>query len=307
MKYISYILIILLLFSVSVSAQRIGKFEEEPTEEELGAPLFPGADFIRKTPGLNPIFETAVYISLVPIKDVDTFFKKRLQEKRIIYYSDDDTYLTAYLLKTWSKFPSSPTKEELERLENEPTVQVMYYDPNAYEPLAEFFEKIPGGKVKAATIRNGKTMIRYTYVRSEKSRSSKRIIGTWRETSRDLKQYFGSTIQFNEDGTYIFTLTPNNIAEMVKNPFLRKMFGIRNEEDLRKHIESINPETGKYSIMRNSITLASENPIDGQNLKSGLAKVGPVMLSMTLINKPRLTFMRRRQKPPTQTLRPKKE
>ncbi|MFC1537788.1 hypothetical protein ACFL6H_00030 [Candidatus Latescibacterota bacterium] len=307
MKYVSYILIVLLLFPVLVSAQRIGQFEEEPTEEEIGAPLFPGADFIRKTSGLNPIFETAIYISLVPMEIVETFFNKRLQEKRVIYYSDDDTYLTAYLLKTWSKFPSSPTKEELELLENEPTVQVMYYDPNAYEPLAKFFDKIPSGKKKALTLRNGQTMIRYTYVRSEESRSSKRIIGTWRETSRDLKDFFGSTLQFNEDGTYIFTLTPNNITEMSKKPFLRKLFGLRREEALRKHIEALNPETGKYSIMRNQITLASDNPVDGQKIKSGLARVGPVILSMRLINKPRLTFMKRRRKPPPQTFRPQKE
>ena len=217
MKYPLLLLIMLLLFTAGVSAQGLGQFEDEPTADELGAPLYPGADFIRKSAGLNPAYETAVYITLVPMEMVESFFSKNLVEKRVIYFSGEDTYLTAYLLKTWSRFPTNPTKDELVNLENEPTVQVMYYDPNAYEPLAEFFDRTPEGKVKALTIRNGETMIRYTYPRTDEYKSSKRIIASWKETSRDLKDYYGSTLIFNDDGTYIFTFTPENITEMAKN------------------------------------------------------------------------------------------
>lgn len=296
MKYPAIILLMLLLFSVAVSAQGIGQFVEEPSVDELGAPLFPGADFIRKSVGLNPAYETAVYISLVPMKMVETFFAKKLWEKRVIYFSDEDIYLTAYLLKTWSRFPTNPDKDKLPYLENEPTVQILYYDPVGYEALAEFFDRRPGGKVKASTIRNGKTMIRYTYPHSIKYKSSTRIVAEWKETSRDLKNYYGSVLKFNANGTYTFNLTPKNIAEMAKNPWLKKSFGVNSYEEVKKHMENINPETGKYVIMRNSITLASDNPIDGQRIKSGLADVGFVMLSLTLINKPRLTFLKSRIK-----------
>jgi hypothetical protein len=294
MKYASLILTMLLLFTAGVSAQGLGQTEDEPTANELGAPLYPGADFIRKSVGLNPAYETAVYITLVPMEMVEAFFSKKLVEKRVIYYSDEDMYLTAFLLKTWSRFPTNPDKDELAELENEPTVQVMYYDPNAYEPLAEFFDRTPEGKVKASTIRNGETMIRFTYPRMEGVKSSKRIIASWKETSRDLPEHYGSTLAFNSDGTYIYTLTPENIEEMAKNKSLKAIFGAENEDALKKHLEGLNPETGEYAIMRNSISMASDNPIDGQRIKSGLADAGTAMLSLILINKPRLTFLKQR-------------
>ncbi len=297
MKYITIVIITLMLFSVSAAAQTLGQYEDEPTAEELGAPLYPGAVFIRLSTGLDPSYVTAIYISLVPMEMVESFFNEKLVEKRVVYYSDDDTYLTAYLLRTWSKFPSNPTKDELSMLENEPSVQVMYYDPAEYESLAEFFERQPNGKTKAATIRAGKTMIRYTYPKVEGNKSSERIVATWRETSRDLKEYFGSTLTFKEDGTYVFTLTPDNIDALVKRRPLRERFDADSEEALKELIAERNPETGTYVIMRNSFSMESDNPVDGLQRKSGLAKVGPVMLSLRLINKPRMTFIKKHLRP----------
>jgi hypothetical protein len=238
---------------------------------------------------------------------VESFFNEKLVEKRVVYYSYDETYLTAYLLRTWSKFPGNPMKEELDMLENEPSVQIRFYDPAQYESLAEFFDRLPNGKVKAATIRAGKTMIRYTYPKVEGYKSSERIIAEWRETSRDLKEYYGSTMTFKKDGSYEFELTPGNISEMAKNRSLRMMLGADSEDALKAILTERNPETGTYVIMRNSLSLESDNPLDGLRRKSGLARVGPVMLSMRLINKPRLTFIKGYLRPPRRPPRPRPE
>jgi len=292
MKHTIVIVFILLLFPFFVSAQVIGQFQDEPTEDELGAPLFPESEFIRKTVGLDPYHETAVYITLVPMEMVESFFEKKLPEKRVVYYSDEDIYLTAFLLKTWSKFPGKPTRDKLSRLESEPSVQILFYDPEEYEPLAEYFEKSPEGKIKATTIRNGKTMIKYTYEIVEEYKSSTKIIASWKEISRDLKDYYGSILEFKPDSTYTFRFTAENIDEIVKVLTLSKEFKGKSEEDIKKYLEERNPENGKYVIMKNNITMVSEKPLDGLRTKYGLVDVGSATLSLTLFNKPKLTFLK---------------
>ncbi len=64
------------------------------------------------------------------------------------------------------------------------------------------------------------------------------------------------------------------------------------ENDVKKYIEERNPEKGKYVIMKNTITMVSDNPVDGMKTKSGLANIGTATLSLELINKPRLIFLR---------------
>jgi len=286
------VMALILFLSPPVSAQVIGKFKDEPTIKQLGAPLYPGAVFIRKTVGLDPYHETVMYISRVPMKMVETFFNRQLPEKRVIYYSDDDIYMTAYLLKTWSKFPGEPTREDLSKLESEPSVQISIYDPNSYEPLAEYFDKKPEEKMIASAIRNGKTMIRYTYEKSEEYKSSKQIIGSWKEASRDLEDYYGSILQFNPDNTYTFTFTAENIGAMAKKLAMSKNFKGWSEDAIKKYIEERNPEKGTYVIMKNTITMVSDKPVDGMKTKSGLANIGTATLSLELINKPRLIFLR---------------
>lgn len=296
MKHTVVIVFILLLISSFASAQIIGQFQDEPTEDELGAPLFPESEFIRKSVGLDPYHETAIYISLVPMETVESFFKKKLPEKRVVFYSDKDIYMTAFLLKTWSKFPGKPTKNELSGFESEPSVQILFYDPNAYEPLAEYFEKSPEGKIKATTIRNGKTMIKYTYEIIEEYKSSKKIISSWKEISRDLKDYYGSILEFKPDSTYTFRFTAENIDEIAKVLALSNGFKGKSEEDIKKYIEERNPENGTYVIMKNNITMVSEKPLDGMRTKYGLVDIGSATLSMTLFNKPKLTFLKMQNK-----------
>ena len=296
MKHTVVIVFILLLFSSFASAQVLGQFQDEPTEDELGAPLFPESEFIRKSVGLDPYHETAVYISLVPMETVESFFEKKLPEKRVVYYSDKDIYMTAFLLKTWSKFPGKPTRDELPRLENEPSIQIIFYDPESYESLAKLFEKSPEGKIKATTIRNGKTMIKYTYKIVEEYKSSQKIISSWKEISRDLKDYYGSILEFKSDSTYTFRFTAENIDEIAKDLALSKEFKGKSGEDIKKYFEERNPENGKYVIMKNYITMVSEKPLDGMRKKSGLVDVGSATLSLTLFNKPKLTFLRMKTK-----------
>ena len=163
MKHMSVVILSLLFLTTPAAGQIAGMFDGEPTEDELGAPFYPGAVFIRKTIELDPYHETAMYISFVPMKMVETFFKRKLPEKRVVYYDDDEIYLTVFLLKTWSKFPSKPSRDDLSRLESEPCVRVYFYNPNLYEPLADYFEKIPDEKLRVNAVRDGKTMILYTY------------------------------------------------------------------------------------------------------------------------------------------------
>ncbi len=281
-----------LFLTSSVFGQVIEIFEDEPTEEEIGAPLYPGAVFIRKTVGLDPYYETAMYVSLLSMEMVETFFKSELPEKRVVYYDDEGIYLTAFLLKTWSRFPGKPTRDDLSRLESEPSVQIRFYDPEPYEPLAEYFEKRLDGKMRANAIKNGKTMILYTYEKSEEYKSSRQIIAKWREVSRDLEMYYGSILEFKPDSTYTFAFTRENIDAMVKDFASSKRFKGKSETDIKKYLEERNPETGRYAIMKNTITMFSENPVNGIKTKSGLAHVGPATLSLELINKPRLTFLR---------------
>lgn len=291
LKYTAGVILFLLVLSTSVSAQIGGIFGDEPTGNELGAPLYPGAVYIRKTIGIDPYHETAMYLSLVPMEMVEEFFERKLPEKRVVYYDDKEIYLTVFLLKTWSKFPRNPLKDDLSRLESELCVRVYFYNPNLYEPLAEYFDKMPEGKLRANAVRNGKTMILYTYGKSEEYKSSMRIAGRWKEVSRDIDMYFGSMLEFGPDSTYTFTFTPDNLEAMVKNSGSNQRFKGKNAGEIKKYFEERNPETGRDVIMKNTITMVSENPVDGIKTKSGLADVGSATLSLELINKPRLTFL----------------
>src|SRR3989339_628755 len=153
---------LILVFAISFpalmsEAQDSGLNDREPLREELGAPLYPGAVFIRMMPAINPYTKTAMYISLVPFDIVEDFFNRKLTEKRIVFFSDKDTYLTAYLLKTWSRFPDNPKAKDLSLLEAEPTVQLRAFDPGPFRPLVDYYVKNPANKVKVNVLENGKT------------------------------------------------------------------------------------------------------------------------------------------------------
>ena len=212
---INNILIFLLILSVGdIFAQAGGFSGTEPEKEELGAPLYPGAVFLRTVTGLDPYHETAIYLTLDPMRRVEIFYEQAIPEKQKRYLEDENLYMTVFLLKTWSTFSGKTTSEELAKLEKEPNIQIMDYNPDEYEPLAELYEKNPEKRLTTDTIRAGNSLIRYTYKKIEKNKNALKIIGTWKSVDRDLPVYFGSSFSFNSDGTYIFTLNQENASAL---------------------------------------------------------------------------------------------
>lgn len=284
------------LNAVNSFAQNSGLEDREPLRETLGAPLYPGAVFIRIMPSTNMETKTALYLSLVPLDIVEDFFSRKLVEKRMVYYNDKDLYLTAYLLKTWSRFPDKPELKDIPLLEAEPSVQLRAYNPEPFRPLADYFFKNrdkKDNKEKVNLLENGKTMILYTYAVSEETNDDNRIIGTWSESSRDFPVYFGSTIEFRQDGVYVISYTAENIAAMAKTKEVVSKYVGKNEAEIKKALNTLNPEKGKFIFSNNTITMSTDNPIDGLAKKSGLAKVAPSYMSLELISKPRLTYIKK--------------
>ena len=273
-------------------AQTSGLTDEEPDRSELGAPLYPGAVFIRTVEGLDPYHKSALYIAVDRMRTIEGFFDRKLPEKMKAFYEDENKYMTVYLLKTWSTFSGKPSREELSKLEREPNIQIYEYDRSLYESLAEYYEKKPGEKHKADAIRTGRTIIQYTFRKSEEYKSAKIIIGTWASSDRDLPVYYKSVLKFDSEGVYTHTFTPDNIEAMVEELSAKKKYEGMNKDELRRLVSGRNPEKGTYVIMRNTITLVSENPVMETETRNGLANVGSVVLSLELINLPRLTFIR---------------
>jgi hypothetical protein len=278
--------------SVSVHAQTQPLFGTEPSSHDFGAPLYPGAEFIRILPYSSPYLETAMYISAVPNSIVEDFFKRKLSEKRTIVYDTPDLYLTGYLLRTWSKFPLKPKREDIDKLQLEPSLQIRQYDPEDLEPIAQYYEKQPKGNIKALTIRKGETMLLYTYEKPQVSTEMEKIAGVWIESSRDLPLYYGARVVFTVSGEYTYTATANNIAALAKDPSVRERLGGKSEAETVAELNRRNPEKGTFSVLSNVIALDSKTPLDGIARKTGLADVGSATLSLELIGKPRLTFIK---------------
>ncbi|MDP2983462.1 MAG: hypothetical protein Q8O92_09045 [Candidatus Latescibacter sp.] len=295
MKRIVFFSIILLMFLGNVYAQsglQSGLNEKEPAKRQLGAPLYPRTVFIRTTAGLDPYYETAEYITSDDVSTVLGYFETRLPKKREIIYEDKDTYLVIFLLKTWSPFPDRPPKEALSQLEREPNVQLREFHEGPYAPLIEYFDRKPGGKPKADALREGRTMILYTYRISEVDRSKSRLIGAWKESDRDLAYYWGSILEFRTNGTYKFTFTEQNLKAMAQILAGREPFKDMGSDAVQKILAGKNPETGAFAITKNVISLESPNPVDGVQKKNGLASIGNASLSLELVNKPKLVFVR---------------
>ena len=95
MKQTFIVALFFLFLSPHAYAQIPEYFGDEPAENILDAPLYPGAEFIRITEGLDPYYETAMYVTLLPMKIVEAFFEKKIGGiggKRVVYYSDGDVY-----------------------------------------------------------------------------------------------------------------------------------------------------------------------------------------------------------------------
>ena len=285
----AYFMLVLPAYS---GAQTSGLTDEEPDRSELGAPLYPGAVFIRTVEGLDPYYRSAMYITLDQMRTVEGFFERKLPEKMKAYYEDKNRYMTVILLKTWSTFSGKPAREELSKLEREPNIRIFQYDRNLYESLATYYEGKPEVKHKADAIRTGRTIVEYTYKKSEEYKSTKRIIGVWTSSDRDLPVYFKSVLKFDSDGTYTHTFTPENVEALADEYSGKKKFNGMGKVAIRSYITDRNPEKGTYIVMRNTITMVSDNPVIEPGTKNGLASVGPIVLSLELINMPRLTFLR---------------
>ncbi|MBN1290874.1 MAG: hypothetical protein JXB48_03465 [Candidatus Latescibacteria bacterium] len=289
MKRTFIITVMLMAFAGFVEAQLS---VDAPTREELEVPVYPGATFIRIIEGLDPYYKSAMYVTLDPMRTVEIFYEKKLPEKMKSYFEDENRYMTIFLLKTWSSFSGKPAKEELDKLEHEPNIQVYQYNREFYNSLIEYYDARPDEKYKADALRTGKTIILYTYKRVEKNLNATRIIGTWQSTDRDLPAFYKSTLTFNDDGTYAHTFTAENIETLIEMLSSQNTFKNKTKEELLDYIRTRNPEKGTYVIMRNTITLVSENPIIEPETKSGLARVKVSLLSLELINLPRLSLIR---------------
>jgi hypothetical protein len=290
MKQLILIVCSIILFPAIPFSQTSGLGDIEPEKGIIGAPLYPGAVFVRTVEGLNPYFKSALYVTIDPIKTVEAYFERKLPEKQKAYYEYENQNITVFLLKTWSTFSGKTTKEELDKLESEPNIQIIDYNRDLYKSLIEYYESNPSGKHKSEAIRTGHTMISYIFRKVEQNTSAETIIGSWSSVDRDLPIYFKSTITFDKNGVYIFKLTPDNITALVS-----KLSSDR-KDTIRLFIESRNPEKGTYVIMKNTITMESNAPIIEPATKIGLAKVSTKLMSLEIMGQPRLSFLKKNSK-----------
>jgi len=199
-------------------------------------------------------------------------------------------------LKRWIKIPDNPDRNELLILDSSPNVQVKKYQKHLYEPLIDYYRNKPDFQKQFEALENARTIIRYTYKNIDEDMAFKRILGTWREVSRDLPCYYGSVLQFNPDSTYVFTLTSKNIEVLANKLSSEEKFKTMNKDVLKNYLEKYNPEKGRFSIMRNTISMETDNPVIGEKAKGGTATIKRFrrfLLSLRLEEIPRLSFIRK--------------
>lgn len=272
LKLLTGMLVLSFLAAGTVSAQ--GLTDKEPPRGQLGAPVYPGAVFIRVVSELDPYHATAEFITRDGLDTVLAFFERKLPDRRQVTYEDKDMYLVAFLMKTWSKISGSPTRDELALLEKEPNLQIRTFDSSRYGTLIEYFSRKPEGKEKAAALENGNTMIRYTYRIEESDSIARMAVGTWRNVDRPLKDFYGTVLELRPNGSYFLILSADNPKPAASGE---------------------KAESGTYVIMNNTISLETKSPVRGAARKSGVLKVGKASLSLEIVGLPRLTFIRDRK------------
>ena len=292
MKYIIVLVLVICVFAGTAKATEKDFLGKEPHVSELGAPPYPGAVFIRAMPSWDPYFETVLYVSSDTVGNVKNFFSREFPDVRVVQYSEENVWVWVFLLNEWIELPDEPSRDDLTILDASPNILVKKFQRILFEPLLELFETRPDAREKLEALKNARTIIRYTFQKIEEDFSFQKIVGKWKNVDRDLFDYNGSVLQFNPDSTYTFSLTPDNIAYQVKKLHSAKNIKNTNSVDLKKYIEGQNPEKGKFSIMRNSITMETDSPVVGGKVKSGLAEISSVTLSLQFINTPRLTYIR---------------
>jgi len=285
--------VVLTLLSSPGPAQEVTILGKEPQVEELGAPLYPGASFVRTLSSLDPYYETVIYVAPDPVGDVKNWFRDALPDARVVQYRDENEWVWTYLLADWIPFPDKPTRDDLPILDVSPNVLVRKYQRVLFEPLVEFLESREGTERQLEALANAKTIVRYTFRKIEEDIAFRKIIGTWVNTDRDLPEYYGSIYRFNPDSTYTYTLTPDNVRHLAEKLSGRAGFKGKSTDEIETFIRERNPETGEFAIMRNTIDMFVGSEPVGDEVKSGLTEVGKVIMTMQLINMPRLTFVRR--------------
>ena len=290
------LIFLLSLITMSVYAEETIIYGKEPSPEILGAPPYPGFVFIRTVTALDAYYDTALYVTNDPVTDVLKFFSEKLSKTRVVKYKEENVWVRAYLLKRWIKIPDNPDRNELLILDSSPNVQVKKYQKHLYEPLIDYYRNKPDFQKQFEALENARTIIRYTYKNIDEDMAFKRILGTWKEVSRDLPVFYGSELQFNPDSTYVFTLTPENIDALANELLSEKKFKNMNKDVFKNYLEKCNPEKGRFSIMQNTISLETDNPVIGGKVKGGTANVKRFrrfVLSLQLEKIPRLSFIRK--------------
>jgi len=286
------LIFLLSLITMSVYAEEIIIYGKETSPDTLGAPPYPGFVFIRTiTLDLDAHYVTALYVTNDPVTDVLKFFSKRLPKARVIKYREENVWVSAFLLRKWIEIPDNPDRDELIKLDASPNVQVKKYQKHLYEPLIDYYLNKPEFQKQVEALENARTIIRYTYKNIAEDIAFEKILGTWTEVSRDLPCYYKSVLQLNSDSTYVFTLTPENIDALANKLLSEKKFKNMNKDVLKNYLEKSNPEKGRFSIMRNTISMETDNPVIGEKAKSGIAIVKTFLLSLRLEKIPRLSFI----------------
>lgn len=286
----------LLFLSIQLAAaQTVNFIGEEPDPSELGAPLYPGSSFVRVMATIDPFFKTVFYVSPEPVGDVKNYFGDQLPAARMVQYRDEYEWVWVYLLNPRTPFPDKPTRDDLPLLDTSPNVMVKKFQDDLHEPLIELFQSRPEAKKQLDALLEAKTLIRYTYRTVEEDIGFIKLAGIWKNVDRAYPEYRGMKIEFKSDSTYVLTLTDGNMEAWTKKLSGTRRFADVPPDSVTSYLAARNPESGRFSIIRNSIDMSTDTPVIGDALKSGLADVQKFMFTVQFINMPKLTFIRERE------------
>lgn len=292
MKHTATLIMILLALVSPAEAQKTSFIGKEPDPSLLGAPIYPGATFLRVMATIDPFFETVFYVSPDPVGDVMEYYRDKLPNARRVQYQDEYEWVWVYIYNPRIPFPDKPTRDDLPLLDTTANVMVKKFQKDLHEPLIELFQSRPDTKPQLDALLTAKTLIRFTFRIQEDDAGMSKLIGSWTNADRAFGIYRGCRIEFKPDGTYVLTLTDSNIAQLAADladsPGFRGKSAVEIEQNLRER----NPERGQYSILRNNIDLFTDAPVLGNENKSGLVEIQGFTFSVQFINMPKLTFIR---------------
>ncbi len=235
-----------------------------PTAEELNAPLYPGATFLRRLPTIDPYYINALYVTADEPPQVRKFYRDMLPGARMVQYINEGDWVWTFLLKEWIKIPAEPSRDDLLIFDAVPNVRIMPYQPDLYYYLLEYYRNAPDGKAQVAALDTARTVIRYTFEKIFDDTTPAMVLGVWRNVDRALPAFLGSRIEFRGDGTYRFTLTESNIEAIAESPAWLPGLGKRAADEIRAILTKHNPETGTYTAKVRMLVMEPETPLWGQ-------------------------------------------